>query len=194
MSNVKIKKAKIKDDIFLEVEYTEELPGHGKKDMKLTCTVPVHEDLKNAFKKLDKHLALLCEEIDLPAKVKNIDEWVPDELSSFAVRGFTIGGNDDTEGCTLGGIKWGVYGSFSLNSPFQKYSTSEYKYIDALASDIQDCLYEVDEYLFKGKRAPEQQLAMDFDDAEEQAGDDDLDLAEIENPKPKKGCKKKTEE
>ncbi|MBK7885511.1 MAG: hypothetical protein IPJ81_18230 [Chitinophagaceae bacterium] len=52
MSNVKIKKAKIKDDIFLEVEYTEELPGHGKKDMKLTCTVPVHQDLKIHLKNL----------------------------------------------------------------------------------------------------------------------------------------------
>jgi len=38
MSDVKIKKAKIKDDLFLEVEYTEELEGHSKKDTKLSCT------------------------------------------------------------------------------------------------------------------------------------------------------------
>ena len=31
MDNVKIKKAKIKDDLFLEVEFTEDLPGHSKK-------------------------------------------------------------------------------------------------------------------------------------------------------------------
>jgi len=151
----------------LEVEYTEEVQGQSKKDIKLICTVPVHEDLKNAFKKLDKHLALLCEEITLPAKVKKLDEWAPDELSSFAVRGFTNGGHEETSGCTLSGVKSGQYGPFSLNTPFQRYSTSDYKYIDVLAEDIEQCIYEVDQYLFHEKRAPEQQLAMDFDEVEE---------------------------
>ena len=36
MENVKIKKAKIKDGLFLDVEYTEELVGHNKKENKLS--------------------------------------------------------------------------------------------------------------------------------------------------------------
>lgn len=167
MNNVKIKKAKIKDDIFLEVEYTEDLPGHSKKDTKLTCTVPVHDDLKTAFSKLDKHLAILCDEIELPSKVKDIDQWQPDELSSFVVKGFTVIGNDENAGCTLSGMKDGKYGVVNLNTPFQKYETSDYKHIDVLSADIESCVYEVEQYLFEGKRAPEKQLAMDFGEEEE---------------------------
>ena len=163
MTNVKIKKAKIKDDIFLEVEYTEDLPGHTKKDAKLTSTVPVNQDLINAFAKLDKHLAILCDELELPAKVKDIDQWITEELNSFGVKGFSIGGTDDNTGCRLSGFKDGKYGTVNLNSPFQKYATSDYKHIDVLSADIEACVYEVEEYLFNGKRAPEKQLEMDFD-------------------------------
>ncbi len=168
MNNVKIKKAKIKDDIFLEVEYTEDLPGHSKKDTKLTCTVPIHDDLKNSFRKLDKHLAILCDEIELPAKVKDLEQWQPDELESFGVKGFTVSGNDENAGCTLSGYKNGKYGVVNLNTPFQKYETSDYKHIDVLSADIEECVYEVEQYLFEGKKAPERQLAMEFGEEENQ--------------------------
>lgn len=161
-TKVKIKKAKIKDDLFLEGEYSEDLPGHSKKDSKFSCTVPVHQDLKDAFAKLPKHLAVLCDELSVSGKIKDIDQWDDDKLINFSVRGFTIGGNDENEGCTISGMKEGKYGIVNLNSPFQKWEGSEYGHISSLAADIQSCVYEVEQYLFEGKRAPEQQLAMDF--------------------------------
>jgi hypothetical protein len=171
MENIKISKASIKDDLFLVGEYTEELPGHSKKDSKFTCTVPVHNDLKEAFAKLTKHLAIVCDELDLPGKVKNLDNWDAPELEKFSVRGFTIGGNDENEGCTISGMKEGKYGIVNLNSPFQKWGASEYKHISALSSDIETCVYEVEQYLFSGKRAPEQQLELEFDGEGDEANE-----------------------
>ena len=167
MSNdVKIKKAKIKDDLFLEVEFTEDLPGHSKKETKLTCTVPVHDDLKESFNKLDKHLAILCDEIKF--KGKNFDQFDHDDLVLFSVKGFSIGGNDENEGVTISGMKEGKYGIVNLNTPFTKYEGTEYPHTSQLGADIQTCLYEVNEYLFNGKRAPEKQLAIDFGGEDDQ--------------------------
>ena len=163
MQNVKIKKAKIKDGLFLDVEFTEDLPGHSKKDTKLSCTVPVHEDLLNGFNKLHKHLAILTDALEKPSKVKDLNDWEDERLLNFAVRGFSIGGNDENEGVTLSGAKEGTYGLINLNTPFQKWEASDYKHISDLGSDINDCIYEVMQYLFEGKRAPEAQLSL-FDE------------------------------
>lgn len=163
MSNIKIKKAKIKDDLFLEVEYTEDLPGHSKKDTKLSCTVPVHDDLKDSFAKLHVHMAILCDEVKAPKKGDFHDTVFPD----FTARGFSISGTEDNEGVTISGYKEGKYGTVNLNTPRTKYDDSEYPFIDALAEQIQTCVYEVEQYLFEGKRAPERQIEMDFGEEDE---------------------------
>lgn len=53
MSSVKIKKAKILEGLFLVGEYTENLPVHSKMNQKFSCTVPIHDDLKDSFKKTE---------------------------------------------------------------------------------------------------------------------------------------------
>ena len=164
MEKVKIRKAKIKDVLFLEGEFTETLPGHSKKDSKFSCTVPVHQDLIDAFAKLPKHLAILCDGLEVPAKVKHLEDWNDEELIKFTVRGFSIGGNEESEGVSLSGAKEGTYGLINLNTPFQKWETSEYAQIGSLGSDINACIYEVEQYLFEGKKAPERQLEMEFED------------------------------
>jgi len=154
MSNVKIRKAKIKDELFLEVEYTEDLAGHSKKDTKLSCTVPIHNDLKETFSKFPKHLAMLCDEIE-----------IGDEDKVYEVKGFSIGGNDENEGVTLSGSKENQYGLVNLNTPFQKWEKSEYHGINDLSQEIEAAIYEINQYLFNGKKAPDQQLSL-FEDAE----------------------------
>lgn len=161
MSNVKIKKAKIKDAMFLEVEYSEDLPGHNKKDTKLSCTVPIHEDLVNAFKSLDKHLAVLCEGIKCP---KALDRIGDDDLLVFTAKGISIGGSGDDEGIVISGMREGTYGIINLVTPFQKYSTSDYQHINDLRSEVAKCVFEVIEYLFEGKRAPDAQLEIEFEE------------------------------
>ncbi len=168
-NNVKIKKAKLKDDLFLEVEFTEQLPGHSKKDTKMTCTVPVHEDLKDSFQNLHKHLAVLCDEVK--AKGKSLEKFENDDLNAFHVRSFTIGGSDENEGVTISGYKEGKYGDVNLNTPFTKWESEDYPFVNELSMMVEAAIYEVDQYLFHEKRAPEKQLAMDF-------GEDDDSIAE----------------
>ena len=165
-TTVTIKKAKIKDDLFLEGEYNEDLPGHSKKNTKFSCTVPVHDDLKEAFQKLHVHLAIIADQEPAPKK----KDFSTTEFENFSVGGFSVGGADDNEGITISGSKEGKYGLVNLNTPFTKYAESEYPFIDELGLDIQMAVYEVEQYLFHEKRAPEKQLEMDFEDPEDKMG------------------------
>jgi len=162
---VKIKKASIKDGLFLNVEYTEELQGHSKKDTKLSCTVPIHEDLKTAFQKLHRHLAILADQEKAP---KNSTAFQQVEYEKFGVRGFSIGGNDENEGVTISGYLDGKYGIVNLPSPFTKFEGSEYPFLSELYDDVSACIDEVEEYLFNGKRAPEQQLELFGEELEDE--------------------------
>lgn len=160
---VTIKRAKIKERLFLEGEYTEDLPGHGEKTSKFTCTVPVHDDLKDAFSKLVPHLAILCSQRNVVADA-NLDDV---ELPEFGVRSFSIGGSGENEGVTISGWMDGEYGMVNLNTPFTKYENDEYPFISELSSAIHMCIYEVEQYLFEGKRAPEQQPELPFPDQDD---------------------------
>lgn len=162
--SVHIKKAKVKDDLFLEGEINEDLPQHSKKNSKFMCTVPVHDDLKTSFSKLTPHLALLCDEIAAPKK-KDFSSF---EVESFFATGFSIGGSDDNEGVTISGYKEGKYGRVNLVTPFTKYEEGEYPFKNELSAVVSECINEVEEYLYNGKRAPERQLGIDFQDDETQ--------------------------
>src|SRR5690606_14129820 len=120
--NVRIKKAKIKENLFLEGEITEELPGHSKKDSKFNCTVPVHDDLKAAFKKLHVHLAIICDEKPLPKTKKDLYN----DLNDFSAKGFSNGRSDENEGVCIIGHKETDLGTVNLVTPFQKWSKSDY--------------------------------------------------------------------
>lgn len=163
MQNVKIKKAKLKDELFLEGEYTEELPGHSKNDTKISSTVPVHQDLKDAMQKLHTHLAILCDGEKAPKK----KDFETSEFVEFTVRGFSIGGNDENEGITISGYKEGKYGLINLNTPFTKYENEVYPFTEELLLAVDAVVHEVEQYLFHEKKAPEKQLSMDFEEEPE---------------------------
>lgn len=63
MSLITVKKASIKEFLFLEVGYDQQISPTITDKFKRNSTAPVHDDLKAAFKMLDLHLALICEEI-----------------------------------------------------------------------------------------------------------------------------------
>lgn len=158
MSSVKIRKATIVDDLFLKVEYTEELPGHSKKDTKQKVTIPVHDDLKGAFQALHRHLAVLCDQVKQPKKA----DFEKTEFEGYTVVGFSITGAEENEGVIITGHRDGKFGDVSLSTPFIKWEDAGYPFFSELNSDVQAAVYEVDQYLFEGKRAPEQQLEMGF--------------------------------
>lgn len=167
---IKFGKAKIKNELFLYVEYTEELPGHSKNGLKNDCTVPIHDDLKAAMQKLHRHLALLCDEIEIPSPKK---KFLTTEFAGFYVTGFTASGNDDNAGVVISGYKDGKYGSVNLNTPFTKFVGGDYPFHSELGQDIISLEYEIDQYLFKGKRAPEVQLEMEMPEAPEPGAEEE---------------------
>lgn len=156
---VSIKKVKIVDDIFLYVEYSDD-SATVKKD----CKDPIHDDLKFQIRRLDDHLAKICEQFN---QVKEIDTF------NVNCKGFTIGGHGDHEGvCLIGyrGLDSGKY--LNLVSPFVKWDDNSYALASELAEVIEACKYEVMEYLFNGKHQPDNQLELDFDS--ESYSEDDL--------------------
>jgi hypothetical protein len=164
-SNIHIKTAKIKKDLFLYVEYTEKMKD-GDKNAKEDREAPIHEDLKVAFRKLDEHLCRISEQFNQRG-----------EMDGFNVncQGFTIGGSGDNEGVTLSGYR-GLDSTkyLNLNSPFTKWA-DDYAYMSELSQAIEECKHEVKMYLFEGKHAPDAQLTMEFPEGEEEGNDVNMD-------------------
>jgi hypothetical protein len=152
---VKIRKAKIKDALFLEAEYTRVI-GDEERSVKEDSTAPIHDDLKQAFSRLDEHLSNLCDQAD-----------------ECICKGFSIGGSGDHEGVTLIGSREIEYGILNLVSPFVKWDSS-YASIIELSEAIEACKHEVKQYLFEGKHKPEAQQELPFGDDTDTITEEDL--------------------
>lgn len=148
-TNITIKKAKLKDSLHLEVEYEEHvLMGHN--DVKKTSDAIVHDDMKEALKKLSFHVENICE-------LHN--------HTDIQTKGFTIGGSGDNEGvCVFGSSKLEI-GTMNIVTPFVKWD-SDYSYIAELGLVIEECKAEVLAYLFEGKKQPDAPTLFDELDEE----------------------------
>lgn len=192
MANATIKKASIKDGMFLNVEYSESM-NDGFNKVKKDCTAPIHDDLRRAFVKLNIHLALLCHQAiennkkaakAFSVKINDDEEEVvinPDEefrlddynlevARSISCVGFSIGGDGGHEGVTLIGSRTLANGKvLNLVSPFQKWSDDNYNYAHSfeLSEIIEECKGEVAAYLFEGKHAPDKQMTLAFEEEEQ---------------------------
>ena len=71
---MEIKKVKLRDGMFANVEYSQPL-GEANDQYARTCNNPVHEDFKTKMAELAIHTVLITELVD-PAKVKG-------DLSSY---------------------------------------------------------------------------------------------------------------
>lgn len=140
---IKLKKAKIKDGLFLEVEYSE-IVTDGENTVKKDCTAPVHDDLKNAYEELNSHLQDICQQND-----------------ECICKGFSIGGSGDHEGVTLIGSRDVELGIINLVTPFVKWDAS-YDRIGDLSEAIEVCKHEVKLYLFESKHKPDAQQELPF--------------------------------
>jgi len=158
--NTTIKKAQLKDNSFLSVEYSEQ-QADGFSVIKKECKIPVHQDLKDAFKELDKHLADLSFQHDRSGNLCTID---------ISCKGFTISGNGDNEGVTLTGVRILENDKvLNINSPFQRFDSDYYGYESTadLIYCLDKCKEEVNAYLFAGKHADDNQLEL-FEELEEE--------------------------
>lgn len=166
---LRIKKASIKNSHFLYVEYEEVNDDGTINTVKKECQQIIHEDLKNLYKQLNKHLAMLTELLDSSVvnDLDTIEVSYDSLLSKMDTTGFTIGGTDDHEGvCIIGQRKLKGNKVLNLVSPFTKWNEEgePYDFIENLQSIIDDLKYEVNEYLL-GKCAPPRQMVLDFEES-----------------------------
>lgn len=171
MSNIEIKKAKIKNGIFLAYEYVEKTENHENK-ITTSSDAPIHEDLRDCFDRLAGHFSLLTEQLDME-RVEGAIQYgdKPECLDKFSVTGFTIGGTGDTEGVTISGYKKLESGNVvNFNTPFQTFEDEDYPYSDELYKAIDRARTEVYEYM-NGKQAPKMTVGkLDFvDDDDDEA-------------------------
>lgn len=172
MEHIDIKKAKLTGGLFLEATYKMHNRAEGtSKEITEKNDSPVHGDLTQAFRALHKHLPILCDyvkatkiETEIFGTVQPDYDWV----TEFEVTAFTVSGTDENTGVVLIGNKSLKEGKqVNLVTPFVKFSDTEfYRFGEELASDIEACIYEVKEYLFNGKKAPKQQLEIEWKEDE----------------------------
>lgn len=168
MSNIEIKKAKVKNAIFLAYEYVEKTENYENK-ISTASDAPIHEDLRNAFDALIPHFALLTEEVS-KAEVNEAIQYgdKPECLDKFSVSGFTLAGTGDTEGVVISGHKSLESGKVvNFNTPFQLFDDEDYDYSEELVKSIESLKNEVFQYM-EGKQAPRMQVgSFDFEDEDE---------------------------
>lgn len=164
MDRIKIKKGKIKNNLFLQYEYLQTI-DNVTNSHNTSSDAPIHDDLRAAFKGLIPHYAFISKEIT----EKKMQQYINDKLSNedemflmYNVNSFSIGGSGDSEGVTLTGTKQVQLGVINFSTPFLKWE-DEYKFIDELIEAVELVKSEVHEYL-NGKQAPKAQQEMSFED------------------------------
>ena len=159
---IEIKKAKIKDGMFLEAEYSERQPDGTSNSVKISSGHVIHDDLRAAFNDLDETLAQFTQQYD---KAKNV-------LGEVKLTGFIIGGNGDSEGVTMIGQRTLETGKMlNITSPFSTWAEHD------IEESIALCRSEVYSYLFEEKFQPSDQLELEFNEAQ---GAEVADMALVE--------------
>lgn len=151
---MEIRKAKITKDNTLTATYMDETGAVTVEGKNL-----VTKDLVRAFSSLISHMAFLCELKEADGK-ESLDELPGEICDIIEVTGFTKGGDGDSAGVTLTGKRFLKTNKvLNLNAPFTKLvdDTEDYNFQFELEQAIEECCYEVNEYLFNKKWAVVQQ-------------------------------------
>ena len=145
---MEILKAKITKDNTLVATYKDENGTTTVKGENL-----VTNDLKRAFSMLVPHMAFLCEQKEAENRL-SLDE-LPDNIETILeVTGYTVGGDGDSKGVTVTGKRFLKSSKvLNLNTPFTKFNdeNEQYDFQFELEQAVEQCDFEVREYLFNKK-------------------------------------------
>jgi hypothetical protein len=134
-------------------------------------SIIIHDDLKNAMEKLDKHIACVDMVYALSGtKFDNINQVENDELTAmYAVHGFSISGSEDHLSVVLSGDKRLTLGRVKLKTPkIEMSENSSYHWHEDLLECVERVRKEVQLY-HEGKCTKEietndpAQIEVDFD-------------------------------
>lgn len=167
---IEVRSASLKD-IFCNYSYDHTISPNITNRMKCEKSeVPVHTDLVSAFKKLNPHLATICEEVDWTtiSDIDSIEDYddqqhegnsLEHKISAYGVSAFRLEGENEKEGVVLIGTRILSTGELlKLETP-KKLWESDYAFINELRLAIYDVISEVEQYM-GGKRAPDQQQSL----------------------------------
>ncbi|KAF0190418.1 MAG: hypothetical protein FD166_3811 [Bacteroidetes bacterium] len=175
MGTFTVKKAKLKDR-SLEVNLDETIittsgGGSVTNEILKKCNTLVHDDLLAAFDRLKIHMVKACDfkksELITPESIESLDLSL---LSDYHIKGFSIGGDDESEGVVLIGSREFSSGKvLNIITPFIRYAeeVDPYEFSAELADAVNAAVYEVEQYLFEDKYAIKQ-LEIPFDEEEHQ--------------------------
>ena len=181
--NVTVSSIHLKDEMFGHYSYSKEVTEGITDKYAVKSQLPVHDDMKSAFRKFNPHLAVICEEVhnlevdDIEKiKVKPADvslddfekslEGVDQKLFRFVVTTVQFDGTGENAGVTLIGKKKLSTGDWlQLTTPKITWLDSSYFFINELRLASDDLTQEVLDYM-DGKQAPRiVQTEMEFPDA-----------------------------
>jgi hypothetical protein len=171
---VVVKKAEIRSSLFLSYEYDQK-DTEVFNTIKTQSDAPIHDDLRNAFRALTPHFALICEEIKdkdlIESAIESPEEYFGfrDDIKhldfiSYRVHGFTLSKNE--EGIIISGAKQLATGNeINFTTPRVKFD-SDYEFGSALFDAVENLKSEILQYM-SGKQAEKSQLSM-FEDEDEE--------------------------
>jgi hypothetical protein len=161
---INIRSAELVDQMFCNYKYKHNVGPNTTNTVSTKSEVPVHPDMVMGFRKLDAHLALICEEVDasLIGDINDIDHQpTSDKISKFTVTKFSLDGGDAALSVVLSGTKELSTGeAIKLETP-KIFIDDSYPFATELGGTIQDCVAEVEEYM-KGKQADDPQQELPF--------------------------------
>lgn len=172
-----IKKAGIISSLFLSYEF-EQTDSNVKNIIKTSSDLPIHEDLRKAFRALIPHFVFICEEITdetiIESAINNYEGYLENketslcpELFKYYVSDFTLAGKGDAIKLKISGSKLlESFGQISFTAPEILLNSTKYKFIEALKESVEVLKHEVIAYM-EGKHAPKAQLEMFAEEEEE---------------------------
>ena len=153
---MEIVKAKVTKDNTLVTTYKDETGTITLEGKNL-----VTNDLLNSFSALIPHVAFLAEQKEADGK-ESLDELPENIESILEVTGFSIGGDGDSQGVTLIAKRFLKSNKvLNLSTPFTMFASEneQYEFQFELQQAIEQCNFEVNEYIFNKKwKVVEQEL------------------------------------
>lgn len=151
--------------------YAVRLENRENDIMTNECGRQYHNDLKQAFRLFDGHLAVITEQVDAD-EVKDIDtcegrdKYATGKLGQLQVSEVKINGNIETGSIVLVGVKaLRSTEEIKLKTPKQAFDTDDYEFVNELVAATQNLINEITLY-HNGKSRPELQGSL-FETKEE---------------------------
>lgn len=127
-------------------------PGMGDKIPTRKGSNYIHNDMTDAFVKLNVHLAMI-DDAFLHQEESDLDSLSESPTTGqFLTTGFKILGTQKNQGFIIIGGKYVTAGFINLETP-KITKSSHYKYFDELTEAVLDAAFEVEQYM-NGKAQP----------------------------------------